>query len=94
MALTNSKRFMVEVRPGSKEKLDRLCDSMDMIQKGVVSRILDWFFEQPTTIQTEVLNRKLSVDVIESSPRRPARSRKHGVSRSPLPTAAQASAGD
>ena len=44
----------VEVEPASKVRLDEFCERTGMTKIAAVSRLIDWFGQQPDTIQAMI----------------------------------------
>ena len=44
----------VEMRPGVKEKLDKVCEEMGMTHVALTSRILEWFTDQDELTQRTI----------------------------------------
>lgn len=47
----------VEVRPSCKPELERLNEMLGMKQVAIMSRLVEWFVEQPELIQAAILGR-------------------------------------
>lgn len=79
----------IELTPAAKESLQEFADRAGMTQFAITSRLVEWFSNQPETIQSAVLRRypaEIEVDVAKLVLKRMAEGKKQtsgGVEASP-----------
>ncbi|MCL2646974.1 MAG: hypothetical protein FWD61_08205 [Phycisphaerales bacterium] len=65
--MRNEKKIIVQtaIRGSTKDQLEQLCAKKGMTQISLFSRLVDWFAEQDSMVQTLILERVEEVDQVQ-----------------------------